>query len=149
MAGELITVTGLGEVQRALAEAPRLIVANAYLKALQAAANVIEQEVAIRTPERDEGSRNEDDAHLIDGLMTAVELDSQFRGGVAMVGFGKQGHKAMWVEFGHRMVGHKPGKKQLGQVAARPFMRPAADASANKAIEAFADSLAESLKAGY
>lgn len=29
------------------------------------------------------------------------------------------------VEYGHKMVGHKPGKKVVGFVAPRPFLRPA------------------------
>lgn len=34
--------------------------------------------------------------------------------------------QAIWIEYGHRIVGHKPGKKDTGgKVPAKPFFRPA------------------------
>jgi hypothetical protein len=106
---------------------------------------VIKAALALRIPISDEETAGD----LRAALMSAVTLDAQFRGGVAEVGFGtKQGHIANFVEYGHRMVGHKPGKKELGMVAAHPFMRPAAEVSADAAIDAFADSLEATLKAG-
>lgn len=36
--------------------------------------------------------------------------------------------QGIWLEFGHRIVGHKPGRKDTGKrTAARPFFRPAVD----------------------
>ena len=55
----------------------------------------------------------------------------------------------MWVEYGHAMVGHRPGKKDLGTIPPHPFMRPGFDASADAAVDAFAESLAATLRQEY
>lgn len=40
--------------------------------------------------------------------------------------FRKASPQAIWIEFGHRIVGHKPKKKDTGKyVTANPFFRPA------------------------
>jgi len=42
--------------------------------------------------------------------------------------FRKAAPQGIWIEFGHRQVGHKPGKKDTGKyVTANPFFRPAID----------------------
>jgi hypothetical protein len=42
--------------------------------------------------------------------------------------FRKAAPQAVWIEFGHRIVGHEPGKKDVGKfVTANPFFRPAID----------------------
>jgi HK97 gp10 family phage protein len=146
MADSTITVTGLQETLAMLDRAPKLIVARGFLQAAKAAAAVIEEELEIRTPERDEGERNEDIPHLRDAMVSNISLDAQLRGVSVSTGFGRAGNVALWVEFGHRLVGHKPGKKDIGTVPAHPFMRPAADAAGPRAIDAFADSLAKTLK---
>jgi len=135
---ELITITGVEEVQKMLAEAPRVAVANGFLKALQAGAQVIQEAVAARTPV--------DTGKMRDALLTDITIDSSLRGGHAAIGFGKEGHKANFVEYGHRMIGHKPNKKEIGTVAPHPFMRPAAAVSADAAIEAFGDTLVATLR---
>lgn len=141
MADELVHITGIEEVQELLVSAPRHIVGTAFLKAFEAADRVIEGELDLRTPEKS--------GELKAAKTHEITLDSNLRGGLLQIGFGKQGHKALWVEYGHRMVGHKPDKKELGTVEAHPFMRPAANASADRAIEAFADTLIETLKGEY
>jgi hypothetical protein len=148
MAGE-VTVTGLAEVQRLLDEAPGLIVGRAFQKASEAACLVIEETLYFMTPEREEGERSEDQVHLRDAIMREIEMDSRFRGVVADIGFGREGYRAMWVEYGHRMVGHKPGKKPLGIVPPHPFIRRAFEASADKAIAVFQDVLVTELAAIY
>lgn len=155
MAGELVSikVTGIEEVQRMLAEAPKSLVARGYVKALQAGINVFRDELELHTPIR-LAFEGEDlvvaGGDLKSALTTAITLDSQFRGGVAAVGYGKLGYIALWVEYGHRMVGHKPGKKVLknSPVPPHPWMRPAFDTKADAALEAFAGSLAATLKEG-
>lgn len=146
----VVTITGLEDVQRMLAEAPRSVVASGYTKALQAAANVIADEVELHTPVKAQDTGGLlDKGVLRESLMIAIELDVQFRGGIAKVGFGKNGHVALWVEYGHNMVGHKPGKKPSGVVPANPFMRTAADAKANSAIDAFANSLSQTVRENF
>jgi hypothetical protein len=151
MADELFKITGLEDVQRMLDDAPRDLVARGFLKALQASADVIAEEVGVRTP-----IKSEDTGGLLErgelraSLRTDVQLDSQFRGGVARVGFGKAGAIANWIEWGHRLVGHKSsGKKLIGEVKARPFLRPAFDSSADAAVDAFARSLEQTVKSEF
>lgn len=145
-----VTVTGLAEVQRMLTEAPRLIVANAYLKALTAAAAVMEAALYSATPERDEGDRNEEIVHLKDAIVREIELDSRFRGGAFAIGFGSEGFRALWVEYGHRMIGHLPDKKKLEpDVPPHPFMRRAFDDCADACIAAFANTLETELREMY
>jgi hypothetical protein len=161
MAGELIKVTGIAEVQKMLAEAPKSVVARGYLKALDAGIKVFEAYLELKTPIR-LGFEGEDlmvqGGDLKAALVSQVELDSQFRGGIAAVGYGKLGYIANFVEYGHRIV--KPGGRYVnsrgksrkgtvtGQVPAYPFMRPAFDTQADAALDAFCESLIETLKGG-
>jgi hypothetical protein len=138
------TVEGIDEVIAMLDQAPRVIVAGAFFKALQAGATVMGAELSIRTPKNE---ISPDTANqLTESQVTEILLDSNGLGGTVEIGFGNQGHVALWVEYGHRMVGHKPGKKLLGQVAAMPFMRPTVDACNDAVIDAFTDSLEQSFK---
>lgn len=137
----LVKITGIEEVQKMLAEAPKNVVQLGYGRALTAGINVFAGALASRTPVRS--------GKLAASLVIAVEVDSDARGGAAAVGFGKQGHVANWVEYGHRMVGHAPNKKETGAVLPHPFMRPAFDASADEALQAFQDSLVTTLNSEY
>jgi len=133
-----------------LREAPKTIVARGYVRALSAAGNVVADAVEARTPIKAEDTGGLlDKGVLRESLMVAVTLDSQLRGGSAEVGFGKNGSVALWVEYGHRLVGHRPLKKLLKGVPAYPFMRPAADASADAAIAAFARSIEQTVKSEF
>lgn len=147
MAGDLVKITGIEDVQRMLREAPKEIVARGFLRALQAGANVIADELELRTPVKAEDTGGLlDKGVLRESLMVAITLDSQFRGGHAEVGFGKNGQVAYWVEYGHRIVGHKPGKRDSGKsVPMHPFMRPAVDRSADAAVAAVAESLSQTV----
>lgn len=133
-----ITISGIDEVQRLLDTAAPRIVKHAFAKALAAAAVPIVKELQIRTPVEHGDLRR--------AITTKIAVSGDSEGGEAIVGFGRQSHKALWLEFGHRMVTHKPRKAQVGQVPARPFIRPAFDASANKSVEAFTQSMTESLQ---
>lgn len=158
MPDSTITITGLQETENMLATAPKNVVANSFLRALDAAGKVIEAEVWPRTPIELKAAVNK--AHggkgaLVGRLDNFIELDSQFRGGTIEIGFGPLGHIALWVEYGHRQVtggrltkeGKGPGRL-VGTVEPHPFMRPAFDASADAAIDAFASSLDASLREG-
>ncbi len=145
--GDLAVVTGLDEVNQMLDELPKVIVARAWLKALQAGAKVMEEYLISNTPEADEGDRKEDLPHLKDSSVIEITLDSQFRGGIARVGFGKMGNVALWVEYGHRIVGHKPNKKVLGQYAPHPFMSTSVSQAYEATVAAFQSALVETLTA--
>lgn len=132
-----------------LTEAPRLVVATAYVKAMTSAVLIIEAEIWAQCPEREENERDEDSLHLREAIMHIIEVDSRFRGVHAQIGFGPEGHKALWVEYGHRMVGHKPDKKLLGQVLPHPFIRRAFDSAAPRALAAFASIFESEMRRMY
>lgn len=158
-------IEGIEETVAMLETAPKNIVARGYLKALSAAGNVIADAVEVRTPRKleDTGGNSLDLGELRESLMVDVQLDSGFRGGSVDVGFGKNGRVALWVEYGHRIVMHGvtsadrrngyKGKLLLrvnpesfdSNVPAYPFMRPAFDASADAAIEAFSNSIQQTV----
>lgn len=138
---DLIKITGLEDVQRYLDEAPQNVVRKGFQKALAASIGVLKGELQLRTPV--------DRGELRAAIRSRVKVDSDARGGIASLGFGKQSHVANWVEYGHRMVGHKPGKKLIGQVPAHPFVRPTFDAAADRAVEAFAASFSDSVREEY
>jgi hypothetical protein len=79
----------------------------------------------------------EDHEHLRDNVGIAVTIPRDGYHGYAKVGFGKLDYRAKWIEFGHRLKGHKPKKKDLGFVGAQPMLRPGFDASKEQALEAF------------
>jgi hypothetical protein len=124
-----------------------LIAKNAFARALTAATVPIVEALEPRTPStvfdgESFSFKSTGKGTLSGSIVTDVAIDSKGRGGRAQVGFGRQGFKARMVEFGHRMIGHKPGLKDTGKVVrAHPFMRPAAATSGDAAIEAFTDSM--------
>jgi hypothetical protein len=133
-----IEVEGIEDVVDALTTAPRSAIPSALVRGLAAGGAVIEEYMTGRIPDKT--------GQMLEDLGTTVTLDADFRGGIAAVGFGsKQGPIAGWVEYGHRMIGHAPVKKQEGQVEPRPFMRPAAEASAEEAVEVLGDTLLDTL----
>lgn len=139
MPERLIEIEGLEEACRSLTEAPRAVRARALLRGLAAGGAIFEEAIRVRVPAK-HGDLKAD-------LGTTVELRTDLEGGTAKSGFGKQGYKAGWIEYGHRMIGHKPEKKDLGRVEAHPFMRPAAAVAEEAAVEACVDAMLEEFTA--
>ena len=148
----ILSVTGADEVAAYLESAPRVLVAEGWLKALVAAAEPLAVELAVNTPNGKDFAVVRD--KLNESQVREIEIDSQLRGGTLTFGFGKNGYIAYFLEYGHRMVGHKPELKQLfskanpGQthVLPDPFMARAANAAFDAVISAFAASLTQSVK---
>jgi hypothetical protein len=139
-------IEGLEECCADLLRLKPAVCGVAVTRGLHAAGEVIEAAIDVRTPVRTNRIGGDKDyPSLITDLSVKVTLDSGGRGGLAEVGFFKQAYVAQWVEYGHRMVGHSPGKKNQGSVPAHPFLRPAADASEDAAVEAFIGSVNNSL----
>ena len=155
---EMVTITGLAQVQMALTTAPARLVKNAFARALAAACVPVVRELELRTPVSAKNELFNDETFspiagtgtgdLKSALMSDIAINSEGKGGIGRVGFGKQGYKARLVETGHRMIGHKPGLKDLGKpVPPHPFMAQAAVAAADAAMGAFAEALIKALKA--
>jgi hypothetical protein len=141
-----ITVRGIPQVQRALADFPRLLVMDCFRVALGRAAAVFEEELDARCPESDYSTSSEEYGHLIDNLVSEITIDTQGRGGRVKIGFGKKGFVALWIEYGHRMVTHKG--KTVGSVAAHPFMRASFESAADRALEVFTETVRDYLNTG-
>lgn len=145
-------IYGIESCARALTDAPRQAVPAALARGLAAAGGILEEAIIAVMPVRDVRlGGDEEYPALIEDLRVEIILADAGEGGVVKVGFFKQGYVAAWVEYGHRMVGHKPDNKLLiggrvaGLVPAHPFIRPAADASAERAIEVFVEAVMEEL----
>jgi HK97 gp10 family phage protein len=141
-----ITVRGLPEVQRNLSEFPRLLVMSCFAKALARAAAVFEDELRARTPETDFSTSSEEYGHLSEAIMDELAIDTQGRGGRVRIGFGQKDFVARFVEYGHRMVSHRG--HVTGTVAPHPFMRPAFEAAAAAALDAFINTVNEFMESG-
>lgn len=136
-----INVVGIEETCAALTRLPARVVKHAYAKALAAAAVPVVRELLPRVPQLT--------GKLAASQVTVINVDAQGKGGIAQIGFGKQGYVARLIEYGHRIIGHRPRKVNTGKtVPAKPFMRPAAQAAATESVEAFRDSLLESIAQG-
>ena len=135
-----IEVSGIEEACAMLDRVPKETVKVGFMRGLSAAAVPIVENLEALTPVRK--------GKLKRALRTDVAIDADGKGGVASINFGNQGHVANFLEYGHRMIGHKPTKKELGEVAPQPFMRPAAADAADDAVEAFAEALTETLVSG-
>lgn len=142
-----ITVRGIPEVQRNLADFPKLLVMGAFTKALSRAAAVFEAELRANTPETDYSTSSDEYGHLVDCLTDELEIDTNGRGGRVRVGFGRKGYVALWVEYGHRMLSHSGQKTKLDRTKANPFMRQAFENAADAALDAFTEAIQEFLAA--
>lgn len=147
-----VKLYGLQAVQQALREAPRRVVALSFAKALDKASGVIEADVATRAEALNE---TDTDTPIYEHVKVQVEVDTEGRGGRAAVGFdsspdartGKpQDAKALWVEYGHEMKTHdRKTPEKTPYVFAKPFMRPAFEATADRAVLVFAETLAQEI----
>lgn len=153
-----ITITGMEECLELLDSAPRNIVMLGYGRAARAAIDVVAAELVRRTPIQQAASKkkgrtgkawhDKTRAALVNSLKVEVAVDAGARGVSAYVGFaGEQATVANALEYGHAMVTHDG--ETIGQEQPHPFMRAAFDASADAAVEAFTDSLADTLKEVY
>lgn len=133
--GLSVEIEGLDAACKQLEEFPTVVVRRCYREALDAACVPMLQALESRIPEHTGDLR----AHIV----FAITIDPDGRGGTAAIGFGSAGAKAQWVEYGHRMVGHKPDLKELGQVAPHPFMRIAFEEAGQATIDAFVERVLE------
>lgn len=64
----------------------------------------------------------------IEAALVAQGGKSQYSSTAFAKVFRRAAPQAIWIEYGHKMIGHKPGKRNTGKfVTANPFFRPAID----------------------
>ncbi len=144
-----MVITGLSEVQRMLREAPRNLVTLGFIRATSAGGNVIARELEIRTPVKAEDTGGLlDKGELREAISIRYKLDSKLQWASASTGFFGKNTAAVadWIEYGHVMLGHLPGKKFIKHVPAYPFMRPAAEAAFDPTLDAVAKSLSATVR---
>jgi HK97 gp10 family phage protein len=149
--GYSIQIEGLAELDAKLQGLPEEIVKKLFRKSLRASGQVIQKEIQSRAPVKVEDSGAKSNSlppgALKADIKTRTKLAPEKGNGSVTIGPGKKtAHVARWVENGHNIVGHKPNKKKTGKkTKPRPFIRPALDASAQKAVETFAQVLGDSI----
>jgi HK97 gp10 family phage protein len=122
-------IKGLRELKANLERLGPAIAKGVMTEGLEAGGAVLMEAIGERTP-----------VHrgvLKEHIVMATEVAPSGAAGRVKVGFGDEGYKAKWVEFGHRQVSHGPAseRKEIGHVAAHPFIRPGFDASKEAARE--------------
>lgn len=160
---EMIKVTGIPDVIKMLDNMPATLVGFAWNRSLQAAGAVMRDELQRQTPYSGESASGwtarggvGNAAHggrgaLRENIRTKITLDDRLRGGSVDVGFMNSDLAAIasWVEYGHRIVGRRPGLKDTGnKVPPHPFLRPAFAACWERAVEAFANTFVAQIERG-
>lgn len=153
MADEItLEVSGLSELDDMLSELPARMAKQIFGHALKAAGAVVLKDMRARCPvlTKDAGpfSNSLPAGALLQDLSAKVSLYPQNNAGVCRVGpSDRTAYVAVWLEYGHLLMSHgKKGKrKEIKHIAAKPFMRQAADATAQAAVDVFGAELAAGL----
>lgn len=129
-----IQVKGLPEVIRELKELEAKTRRRILRKALRQAGEVVKQEVINKAPVGQTGK-------LSDGIRLSVRFPDPFTATAKIIP-GKKQFYAYFVEYGHKITrGRGKRAKVVGNAPARPFFRPAFDASIDKAYDVLANEL--------
>jgi hypothetical protein len=149
-----IDVSGLQEMADKVRTLPQTLARGAFALGFIHAAAVLAPALTSACPDRSESSRDENSKHLADCIGTEIAIDRDGTGGRLWIGFKgnignfKASDIALWLEYGHRMVGHAPNLAFHGKfVAPFPFIRAAWDQSIDEAVQAFVDAVDEALPA--
>ena len=115
------------QLMKALSKLPKNIQNNVMTGATRAAANVIRDEARIRVPKK-----TKDLAKSIVSIKRRAESRNQVKFSVTPSrGKNKAGWRAHFIEFG------------TSKMSAKPFLRPAFEASENKSLDAAKDYIAK------
>jgi len=147
-----IQITGVEEACRMLDELPPRVVKQAFARALTAACVPIVRELEVRTPESVKAATSDQYGKLKADIRTDIQIDASGKGALAQIWFAKKDYVARFVEYGHRLLSHghsKDSRKELGNVQPHPFIRPAAAAGADAAVEAFSETLNDFVRSEY
>ena len=115
------------QLMKALSKLPKNIQNNVMTGAIRAGANVIRDEARIRAPKK-----TKDLAKSIVSIKRRAEVRNQVKFSVTPSrGKNKAGWRAHFIEFG------------TSKMSAKPFLRPAFEASENKSLDAAKDYIAK------
>jgi hypothetical protein len=142
-----VQIEGLEEAQLMLRTAPRVMAQKALGRGMLAASKVVAEEVRRRLPVSTKATHT--DPHLADSITVDIQIDQQAGAAHAEIGYGKQGYRGLWLEYGHQQItGGQEGSggRVVGFVPPHPVMRPAVIASADAAIEAFGEAFVSTVE---
>jgi HK97 gp10 family phage protein len=152
-----IEVKGLEELKSKLDQLSTKEADAAIRKALRAGAAIEQAAIAERAPVKVDTGGTLPEGALKSDIVVKMTRDGQ--GNIAaIVGPDKlTSHVARWVEYGHRLVrdgysrvlanGKTKGSgKQVGNVPAHPFIRPAFEATADEVAQTIASTLAAEIE---
>lgn len=152
---EMIRLEGADELAASLEALDADIQTRVMRAALRDAGELMRAAVQERAPVKTvAGGKLPEGALKSDVKMSITTIDGKL---AAMVYFGSLTYYvARWVEYGHRLVkggysSMKRGKlrgngKQIGDVPAYPFIRPAFEATVRASVDAFVDRLKSEIK---
>lgn len=142
-----VQITGLRETQLMLQNLPAELTRLAVPRALRAGSEPIQAELHFNAPRRArDGNEEYEFPRLEDSIVTDIEVKGL--SGVASTGFGEAGPVALFQEDGHRIVTH--AGKDTGEVTEpNPFMARSTESIAEAAIDAFCESLLDSVRSEY
>ena len=141
-----VDTTMLEEMMRSL---PDAVARKAMRKALRAAGQEILNPMITLAPERT-GTPTPKGDSLPPGVLKA-DLGTRIRleedGGSVFIGPSRDtAHVARWINDGWTLTGHKPGKKTIRDIPGKHFIEGAADEGAQRAVNAFTDTLMEEIQ---
>ena len=125
----------------------------AFAYAMYAVGNLMKDVMITATPVRGteyRGGSSLEEGELRSGIRLKVEVQQDTKVGLAVVSWGQNGHVAVWVEYGHRLLYHGKSKKTRQEIPGppvppKPFARPAAEAAIDAIWQEFSDALVEGL----
>src|SRR5690349_15543690 len=132
-----LEITGLAGVEQRLKDIGPKLARRGLRRALNAAVNVLSEEITNRTPV--------EHGDLIAAAQTKTSVSARDGQGTALFGYGNQGYKARLVEHGHDVKPKPKRKGKLEHVPAHPFIRPGFDTAAPAAVEAFTEVIREEI----
>lgn len=134
--GDLVTVkiTGVEELGERMREFPDKLLVKGVRNALRAGGELLRLALSAAAPRAEDVTHGHEPGFLADHIAAKATVSTKNDKGSVKVGPVAKAFWGMFPEFGTR---HQPAK---------PWMRPTFEANAQKALDAFVDSLKETFK---
>lgn len=132
--GVTVKITGLEQLSQKMQEFPEKMLKKGVRTALRAGGEVLRQAISDAAPVSEDETHVHPPGFLKDHIGSKVTVSVKNDTGTILVGPVKKAFYAMFPEFGTK---HQPAK---------PFIRPAFEGNAQKALDAFVNKLREAFK---